>query len=54
MTRFPPDVLDEIGDLIESVSEGFSTCFFILKLSQKIVIEYCFFPKTDNKVCVCN
>ena len=25
---FPRDVLDEIWDLIESVSEGFSTCFY--------------------------
>ena len=24
---FPRDVLDEIWDLIESVSEGFTTCF---------------------------
>ena len=26
---FPQDVLDEIWDLIESVSEGFPTCSFL-------------------------
>ena len=29
--RFSRDVLDEVWDLIESVSEGFSTYFFICR-----------------------
>ena len=33
LSFFPRDILDEISDLIESVSEGFSTYCFIHILS---------------------
>ena len=35
LSFFPPDVLDEIWDLIESVSEGFLTYFHTCILSEQ-------------------
>ena len=34
LSFFPLDVLDEIWDLIESVSEGFLTYFFLLQMTK--------------------
>ena len=34
LSFFPRDVLGEIWDLIESVSEGFPTYFFVVKYSK--------------------
>ena len=39
LSFFPLDVLDEIWDLIESVSEGFLTCYFIQAKSIKSELE---------------
>ena len=41
LSFFPLDVLDEIWDLIESVSEGFLTCSFIILCEiSKAVLEF--------------
>ena len=37
LSFFPRDVLDEILDLIESVSEGFITYFYIILARKRIV-----------------
>ena len=38
LSFFPQDVLDEIWDLIESVSEGFPTYFYWLSVRGKDVL----------------
>ena len=39
LSLFPLDVLDEIWDLIESVSEGFLTLFFTMMKSRKRITK---------------
>ena len=40
LSFFPLDVLDEIWDLIESVSEGFLTYSFIVAYEQSLSVAF--------------
>ena len=43
LSFFPLDVLDEIWDLIESVSEGFLTYSYFIAGIPKAALLFCFF-----------
>ena len=40
LSFFPLDVLDEIWDLIESVSEGFLTCSSLKNIKSKLLTKF--------------
>ena len=50
LSFFPRDVLDEIWDLIESVSEGFPTYSFLSVISTETDISILLLVNTDKGI----
>ena len=54
LSFFPLDVLDEIWDLIESVSEGFLTysLIFLIKTALALMMHYLYLTKMFQKLLI--